>query len=915
MSKFTYLARPFIVPATTESAGKRRFIFDGEANGLLATATKAHCAVIRDLDSDQVAEYGPEQIDDAALAHLSRADELIGHNILGYDLPLLKRLYNWAPTAGCKITDTLVASRLILPDIGGLDDQAAAMGDPKLGKLRDSHSLEAWGARLGMPKVGADIEDWSVWTPEMQARCVGDTTICKALWQFLQVDGYSKPAMELEHRVAPICNRITVDGVPFDVDAGVRLREQWEHKRAELKATLQAQFPETNLSSRKQLGKLLEARDWVPKERTPKTRQPVINDEVLESISKLFPEFAGIAELDHLRRLIAQLATGEQAWLKHVGDDGCIHGGLVSIGTPHSRAKHLKPNLAQVPNPKKGSLYGSVCRALFRHSGDWVFVTCDQANLQDRAFAHCLAEFDGGAYLRAFLAGEDMHWRSAIALGLIPGGMVRDKGSKLHTAIRELAKTFRYGFLFGAGVGRCTEILTDGVRAIRNIEPTYTAPTNGARARNQFYAATPGLQKLRSKLEMHSKLRKWLPGLDGRRVPSRAQHTALNFTVASMEAIVCKRWLAQTHDELCTRFRYGWDGDVVICLWVHDEIAVCCRREIAEQVGEILVRHAIEAGAHYGLKVPLDASCTIGRSWAGEPLTAPDGCGAVEPSQAGAVESSQAGAVEPAHRDVGEVGTLGELLDALDREHAVGLDVGDGDVGDTHPTGRPEEAAGASNLAAAPREASPEPSVEAAVPEGGKPYNDALDDLFVADAAAPVDSEPVDSEPVDSDPAPADLGAAATGWSDGGKPGAGQEDTAGDGDPGAEAPHSGNGAAGATASPSTDPELGPTIYRDVRGNPYGKVVRTPNSGSRFAQKHWNGTAWAIGMPERKLPYRLPELLDANPADWVCIPEGEKDVVNLAKLGLNATTNLNGAKGWKTRQAHPLHRPLNAHRHL
>ena len=42
---------------------------------------------------------------------------------------------------------------------------------------------------------------------------------------------------------------------------------------------------------------------------------------------------------------------------------------------------------------------------------------------------------------------------------------------------------------------------------------------------------------------------------------------------------------ASFYDELCARFRYGWDGDVVIVLWVHDELVACCRPEIAEQVG------------------------------------------------------------------------------------------------------------------------------------------------------------------------------------------------------------------------------------------------------------------------------------------------------------------------------------------
>jgi DNA polymerase bacteriophage-type len=109
---------------------------------------------------------------------------------------------------------------------------------------------------------------------------------------------------------------------------------------------------------------------------------------------------------------------------------------------------------------------------------------------------------------------------------------------------------------------------------------------------------------------------------------------------------------------------------------------------------------------------------------------------------------------------------------------------------------------------------------------------------------------------------------------------------------------------GATEAPSTDQELGPYIYRDARGGPHAKVVRTPNGSHRFSQQHWAGTAWHSGMPERKLPYRLPELLAAGPADWVCLCEGEKDAVNVAKLGLTATTNPNGAKGWNSAKLVP-----------
>jgi hypothetical protein len=153
MSKFVDIAARYVISATSKS-GRLRLAFDIEADGLVDDATKLHCIAIADLDNNKVDAYGPHQID-AALEHLRRADYVTGHNIHGYDLPLLVRRRNWTPTPGCTVMDTLVASRLILPNIDDLDDQAAAAGDPALGKLRGRYSLEAWGLRLGIPKRGS----------------------------------------------------------------------------------------------------------------------------------------------------------------------------------------------------------------------------------------------------------------------------------------------------------------------------------------------------------------------------------------------------------------------------------------------------------------------------------------------------------------------------------------------------------------------------------------------------------------------------------------------------------------------------------------------------------------------------------------------------------------------------------------
>jgi DNA polymerase I-like protein with 3'-5' exonuclease and polymerase domains len=635
---FAQLARRFIVPADARGEG---LVFDLEADGLLATVTKVHCAVISELNSDRVYEYGPGQIAQA-LEHLARTDEVIGHNIQGYDLPVLRKLYGWELPPWIGITDTLVAARLILPNLDRLDGEVMQRTkDGAFGKIYGRYSLEAFGVRLGTAKIGAELENWSEWTPEIQARCVGDVALCKQLWRFLQPDGYPRAALELEHTVAAICDRMTADGVPFDPVAAAQLCATWEARRGELEAQLRAQFPGVkNLNSRPQLGALLEARGWKPEKRTAKTNRPVIDDDVLEALPAIYPELAGLAEHYVLGRRLGQLANGDKAWIDHVGVDGRIHGGLIHIGTPHSRAKHLNPNLAQVPNPKKGKPFGAECRALFRAPEGWVIVACDQANLQDRGFAHYLAAYDGGAYARAFAEGIDQHWRTAIALDLLPGGAARDKSNKVHTAIREGAKTFRYAFLFGAGGLRAGQIIANIVRtvaAIAQTDPLSTKfwggakhPSDGAlrvtgkRALDRFVAATPGLRQLRTNLTAEHRRRGWVEGLDGRRIPTEADYKALNRIVTASEAIICKRWLVDVHAELCTRFSYGPDGDAYLALWIHDELVICCRPAIAEQVGEILVRHACTAGEPYGFRVPLEAEFKIGRDWAGTLLeTAP----------------------------------------------------------------------------------------------------------------------------------------------------------------------------------------------------------------------------------------------------------------------------------------------------
>jgi putative DNA primase/helicase len=87
-------------------------------------------------------------------------------------------------------------------------------------------------------------------------------------------------------------------------------------------------------------------------------------------------------------------------------------------------------------------------------------------------------------------------------------------------------------------------------------------------------------------------------------------------------------------------------------------------------------------------------------------------------------------------------------------------------------------------------------------------------------------------------------------------------------------------------------------YRDEHGALLFQAVRFEPKG--FAQRRPDGKGgWLWNLAGvRPVPYRLPDLLAADPAAWVLIVEGEKDADRLAALGFVATTNAAGAGKWR-----------------
>lgn len=83
-------------------------------------------------------------------------------------------------------------------------------------------------------------------------------------------------------------------------------------------------------------------------------------------------------------------------------------------------------------------------------------------------------------------------------------------------------------------------------------------------------------------------------------------------------------------------------------------------------------------------------------------------------------------------------------------------------------------------------------------------------------------------------------------------------------------------------------------YRNGDGTLEFQVVRMLPKD--FRQRR-NANDWKV-KGCKVVPYRLPELLRADPAAPVFVVEGEKDCDNLAKLGIVATCNAGGAGKWR-----------------
>jgi len=519
---------------------------------------------------------------------------VVGHNLIGFDLPVLDKLWDITVDRS-RVRDTLVLSRLANPQREG------------------GHKLAVWGGK-------GDHDDWTCLSKEMVDYCVQDVHVTAKAYNKLKLElrKFKQESIDLEHEVQWIMQEQIRNGWLLDMRHAIDLLATLKERKLVVEDEVHKVFkpkwvdvkqvvPKTkkdgslskvgltddeyqkvqqsgdrspfmrralkpfNLGSRQQIGEYLIDFGWEPCKLTP-TGQPMVDEAVLSTVKDI-PQAALIAEYLMLQKRVAQV----QSWVDEADPEtDRVHGYVNTNGAVTGRMTHSKPNLAQVPAGY--SPYGKECRQCWIARDGYKLVGFDASGLELRMLAHYMNDED---YTNEVIGG-DIHTANQQLAGL---------------ESRDSAKTFIYALLYGAGDAKLGTVAGGGASAGRVL-------------RERFMSNLPAYADLKGRISQEA-VQGRINGLDGRLLHIRSEHAALNTLLQSAGAIVMKKALC-----LLQEYAKLWGLDYYFVGNIHDEVQAEVRSDQADKYGRLAVSCLEAAGIELGLNCKLTGEYKVGSSWA-----------------------------------------------------------------------------------------------------------------------------------------------------------------------------------------------------------------------------------------------------------------------------------------------------------
>jgi DNA polymerase-1 len=623
---------------------------DLEANGL-DDATVIHCGVFKDINTKEMVEFLPHQLDEM-FAYLDTVDVLIMHNGISYDWPLMKRLYGYE-FKGKKV-DTIIMSRLQQPD------RPRPFGYKGKG---GPHSVDAWGFRLGRWKP--EHEDWSRFSPEMLHRCSEDVEIQCLIYDELlreakELGGSWTNAWKLSFNLFDIVQKQEdfgwlTDRTQMDFclttlarwigridkavtpqlptvlepletkEAGVRkwvrkpflksgkhnknVTEYWgEQVSLVVGPHSRILFRKVGLNKEKEVKKYLLDIGWIPavwnvSKKTGERTSPKLN------AKDPFDGVEGkIGQVIAKRVQCADRVSTITGWINRTREDGRLASRISSFAVT-GRATHA--NIANVPN--LDTFFGKWMRKCFTSPEGRVLVGCDAGSCQDRMLADRAKD---PALTKMLLEGDKTKGTDSHSLAMKVVNKVAASHS-LRTISRTKAKAFNLGWKFGSGDSLMGSMLQGsevaGAQIRKGLEKTF--PAQAALVEELTRVWRSNAKQIPNKWGGVKYKSGWIPGLDGRPVHIESEHAILVYMLQTDEAIMMAGAYVMLYKRLLAR-GYKWGVDWAYVCWYHDEYTIECREEIAEDIAKMAEQAIVDSGTFFNLThCPQVGEAEIGRTW------------------------------------------------------------------------------------------------------------------------------------------------------------------------------------------------------------------------------------------------------------------------------------------------------------
>lgn len=631
---------------------KRVVVIDIEANGLLDTISKLHCAVAMTLDEKEVWKFGPHQMAEFC-DFLDTVDVWIGHNIIQYDIPAIQKVLGYEYKG--KKVDTMLMSRLQNPH------RTAPFYAQNKKEAMKVHGLYAWGVRVGIDKP--EIEDWSEFTPHMLFRCEEDVRINIAtyyalrkeaegqdwrdahmltfkLWEnlakqeeagWLVDQEYMHKCIHMLTRWMDKIDKVLASHLPIVYDV-LETKKAGEYgwvkkpfmKSGKYSAAVEKHYdiictnagmcgdlvsgPFSRIRYRPvDLGSPAEAKDWMLSQGW-EPEEWNLDDDGNPRSPKMpkdgeFPGVEGKAGRLYAKRAKASHRRSNiEGWLKRVRTDGRIPARVSGIADT-GRMKHS--GIVNIPNGE--AFFGPQMRRCFTSEPGKVLVGCDSAGCQNRMLA---ARVGDEFFTKTLIEGK------------------KEDGTSIHhvnqRALKEvagievsygLAKNLNYAFMFGASdnklgrmLGKSKEVGSEVRRALLSVAAGFEKLVNDLTT--EWRSNAKQRMNKWNKLEYYNG---WIRGLDGRPIFIKSEHAILVYMLQSDEAIMMSAAYNLLHRKLEERFEYGREYKVVG--FMHDEYTIECLPEIAEEVSSIAESCIVQAGRFYKIQCPHAGEASIGKNW------------------------------------------------------------------------------------------------------------------------------------------------------------------------------------------------------------------------------------------------------------------------------------------------------------